>query len=118
MNETLVELFNLFKHLRVMQEIVEEILTLDHYVYHYDEMRAIALLDFCINKYDNEIRKIGSLHENKIVVKDNPHIYETKDSEEINDDVSYIRDCLIIIGAVRSGIRPSIESVVKEMQDN
>jgi hypothetical protein len=118
MNEVLAELFDLYKHLRVMQEIVEEILTLDHYVYHYDESNAISLIDYCITKYDYEIRRIGSLHENKVVVDNDPHIYEKKDSVEINSDVAYIRDCLIIIGAVRSGIRPSIESVVNEMNGN
>ena len=46
MNPKLIELFDLFKNLRNMQVIVEEILTLDYYVYNFDNPNqplAIAL---------------------------------------------------------------------------
>ena len=117
MNEVLVELFERFRHLRTMQVIVEEILTLDYYVYNYKEQTAIKLIDFCVNKYSREISRIGSLYQDKVVVENDPQLYERKDDEEINSDVEFIRDCLIIIGAVQSGIRPSIEAVVREMRE-
>ena len=37
MNEKLMEIFNRFRYLRSMQVIVDEIITLDHYVYNYVE---------------------------------------------------------------------------------
>lgn len=117
MNEKLVEIFNRFKHLRSMQTIVNEILALDHYVYNYVEGEAIRLIDFCITKYGEYIKRIGSLYQNRVVVEDDPHLYERKDEETINSDVQFIRDCLIIIGAVQSGIRPNIESVVREINE-
>ena len=116
MNEKLCELFELYRYLRAVQPIVQEILTLDYYVYNYNETTAIDLLDFCITKYDREIRYIGSLYQSKVVVDDDPHIYEKKTSNEINSDVAYIRDCLIMIGAVISGIRPSLQEVVEEIE--
>ena len=116
MNEKLCELFELYRHLRGVQEIVQEILALDYYVYNYNESTAIDLLDFCITKYDKEIRYIGSLYKNKVVVDDDPHIYERKPSVEINSDVEFVRDCLIMIGAVMSGIRGSLQEVVEEIQ--
>ena len=100
-----------------MQVIVEEILTLDHYVYNYSENEAIRLIDYCVTKYGQYISRIGSLYQDKVVIEDDPQLYEKKDTEEINNDVEYIRDCLIIIGAVQSGIRPSIEAVVKEIKE-
>ena len=99
-----------------MQVIVDEILTLDHYVYNYVEDEAIRLIDYCVTKYGFQISRIGSLYQDKVVIEDDPELYEKKDSEEINGDVEFIRDCLIIIGAVESGIRPSIEAVVNEIK--
>jgi hypothetical protein len=115
-NEKLVELFERFRYLRTMQVIVEEILTLDHYVYNYVEDEAIRAIDFCVTKYGQYISRIGSLYQDKVVVEDDEELYENKDSEEIHGDVEFIRDCLIIIGAVQSGIRPNIETVVKEIR--
>lgn len=116
MNVKLCELFELYRYLRVVQPIVQEILTLDYYVYNFNENTAIDLIDACITKYDKEIRFIGSLYKNKEVVNNDPHIYETKSSVEINSDVEFIRDCLIMIGAVLSGIRNSLEEVVAEIE--
>lgn len=116
MNEVLLELFQRFRHLRTMQTIVKEIEILDHYVYEYNEPEAIRCIDFCITKYGEYIKRIGSLYQDKVVVEDDPELYESKDSVEINGDVQFIRDCLIIIGAVQSGIRQSIEQVVKEIR--
>jgi hypothetical protein len=99
-----------------MQEIVKEIEIMDYYVYNYIEDEAIKCIDFCVNKYDKYIKRIGSLYQDKVVVHNDPQLYEEKDEEEINGDVAFIRDCLIIIGAVQSGIRPSIEDVVREMK--
>ena len=116
MNPKLYELFCLYRYLRVMQPIVEEIETLDYYVKNYDEPLAIKLIDFCVTKYNNEIKLIGSLYQNKVVVEDDPELYEKKDSEEINGDVAFIRDCLIIIGAVQCGMRQSFAEVVEEIR--
>ena len=116
MNEVLFELFERFKHLRTMQEIVEEIEIMDYYVYNYVEDEAIKCIDFCVGKYGEYIKRIGSLYQDKVVIENDPELYEKKDTEEINGDVEFVRDCLIIIGAVQSGIRPNIETVVREVK--
>lgn len=116
MNEKLRELFETISHLRTMQGIVQEILALDYYVYNYEESEAIKLIDYCISKYGEYIKRIGSLYEDRVVVENDPQLYERKDDVEINSDVQFIRDCLIIIGAVQSGIRNSIEEVVREIK--
>lgn len=116
MNPKLLELFNLYKNLRGMEIIVEEVLTMDHYVYNFDKEEASLYIDYCVGKYEREISKIGSLYKNMVVV-DEPDLYEVKDEEEVNSDCEYIRDCLIIIGAVKSGIRKSIQEVVTEIKE-
>lgn len=116
MSDRLIEIFDRFKHLRTMQGIVQEILALDYYVYNYIEDEAIRLIDFCITKYGEYIKRIGSLYQDRVVVENDPQLYEEKDEEEINSDVQFIRDCLIIIGAVQSGMRSSIEEVVREIR--
>jgi len=115
MNEKLENLFNLYKNLRAVQEIVQEILTLDYYVYNFDETEAIRLIDYCLTKYNKEIKLISGVKRDKVVVENDHHLYETKDEEEVNSDAEYIRDCLIIIGAVKSGIRNSLADVVREV---
>ena len=116
MNEVLEELFERFRHLRTMQEIVNEIEIMDYYVYNFDEEEAIKCIDFCVTKYGEYIKRIGSLYQDKVVIENDPELYDNKDEEEINGDVAFIRDCLIIIGAVQSGMRSSIEEVVREMR--
>ena len=115
MNERLENLFNLYKNLRSSQTIVNEIVTLDYYVYNFDENESISLIDFCVKKYNREIKLIASLKKDKVVVDNSPTLYEEKDDEEINSDVEYIRDCLIIIGAVKSGIRANIRETMEEV---
>lgn len=116
MNEKLVELFEFYKNLRSMQKIVNEILALDYYVFHYDEAATIALIDSAIKSYNREIKLICSMRqENKVVIENDETLYERKDEEEINHDAEYIRDCLIIIGAVKSGIRGTLREVVDEV---
>ena len=115
MNDKLENLFNYYKNLRSMQEIVGEILTLDYYVYHFDADESIKLIDFCLTKYNKEIKLISGIKRDKVVVENDKHLYETKDEEEVNSDVEYIRDCLIIIGAVKSGIRSDFREVVLEI---
>lgn len=116
MNEKLANIFNLYRNLRSVQEIVQEILTLDHYVYNIDIDESIHLIDYCLTKYNREIKLIAGIRRDKVVVENDHHLYETKDEVEINEDVEYIRDCLIIIGAVKSGIRQNFRDVVIEVE--
>ena len=116
MNEKIVELFDLYKNLRSVQKIVNEILTLDYYVYNYDEEATIYLIDNAIKSYNREIKLICSMRkDDQVVVENDNTLYERKDSVEINSDAEYIRDCLVIIGAVKSGIRQSLSDVVEEV---
>ena len=115
MNSKLENLFNLYKNLRSVQGIVEEILTLDYYVYHIDTDESIHLIDYYLTKYNREIKLISGMKRDKVVVEDDYELYDTKDEIEINSDVEYIRDCLIIIGAVKAGIRADLKSVVYEV---
>lgn len=117
MNEKLIELFEYYRHLRSMQTIVEDILQLDYYTYNYDEQVVIDLIDRCITRYGKDIRIVGSLYKDKVVVENDETLYERKDSVEINSDCEFIRDALIIIGAVKSGIRNSIQQVVQEINE-
>lgn len=114
MNAVLAKYFNLYKNLRSMSEIVNEILVLDHYAYNYIQEEAIECIDFCVKKYNREIKLIASLKRDKVVIDNDPTLYETKDDEEINSDVEYIRDCLIIIGTVRAGFNYSIREIMEE----
>ena len=99
----------------MVQEIVEEILTLDYYMYNYDQETAIEIIDFCLTKYNREVKLISGMRREKVVVENDHHLYESKDDDEINGDVEYVRDCLIIIGAVKSGIRSSLQEAVYEV---
>ena len=116
MNKRLHELFNLYRHLRICQTIVEEIETLDYYAENYEEDLAITLIDFCLTKYNREMKEISRIQREKAVVEDDPELYQKKSSQEINSDVIYIRDCLIMIGCVQSGIRNSLEDVIAEIE--
>lgn len=118
MKQKLIELFDIYKNLGSVQTIVQEIYEADYYVYNYDEEESINIIDRAITKYKREIKIIGGLYHNKVVVENDPDIYDQKDDEEINSDVEFIRDSLIMIGAVKSGIRSDLKSVVYEVQES
>ena len=86
MNPKLLELFNLFKNLRSMQVIVNEIYTVDYYVYNFDKGDSASVIDFCVNKYNKEIKQIGALYGNKVVVEDDKELYNNKYDVEVNED--------------------------------
>ena len=114
MNNTIEELFYLYKNLRSVQNIVNEILTMDYYVYNFDHDETVGLIDHFVKKYNKEIKLIASLrNDSVVVVDDDPNLYDEKDEVEINSDAKYIRDALIIIGAVKSGIRKDIQSAME-----
>ena len=114
MNNTIEELFDLYKNLRSVQNIVNEILTMDYYVYNFDHDETVGLIDHFVKKYNKEIKLIASLrNDSVVVVDDDPNLYDEKDEVEINSDAKYIRDALIIIGAVKSGIRKDIQSAME-----
>lgn len=115
MNEQLLRFFNLFKNLRTMQEIVSEILLLDQNIYNFNEEEAISLIDFFVHKYNREIKLIASLKNDKVVIDNDPNLYDEKDEIEINNDVEYIRDCLIVIGVVKAGMRENFRDVLIEI---
>lgn len=116
MNNSLISIFNLYKNLRSVQEIVGEILTMDYYVYNNDYEQSVLLIDQFVKKYNREIKLISSLRKDGIVVVDNDKtLYEEKDEVEVNSDAQYIRDCLIIVGAIRAGMRSDIRSVMEEI---
>lgn len=99
-----------------MQEIVEEIEVLCALVDNYNEDDAIIAIDHCVSKYDKQIAIIGSLYQNKVVVQNDKELYDNKDDDEIHGDLEFIRDCLVVIGIVQSGMRPSLDYVIKEMR--
>lgn len=114
MNKVLENYFNMYKNLRSVNEIVYEILVLNHYAYNYIHEEAIECIDFCVKKYNREIKLISSMRKDMVVVDNDPNLYEEKEDEEINSDVEYIRDCLIIIGTVKVGFKNSLREVLQE----
>ena len=114
MNEVLERYFNLYKNLRSVSEIVNEIYILDHYAYNYDHEEAITWIDYCVKKYNKELKIITSLKRDRVVVDNEPTLYTEKDDEEINEDVAYLRDALIIIGVIKAGFKNSIREVMEE----
>ena len=50
MNNTIEELFDLYKNLRSVQNIVNEILTMDYYVYNFDHDETVGLIDHFVKK--------------------------------------------------------------------
>lgn len=115
MNSRLENIFNLYKNLRSVQEIVNEILTIDYYVYNRDYEQSILLIDEFVTKYNRQIKLISSLRKDVVVVDNDKTLYQEKDEIEVNSDAEYIRDCLIIIGAIKAGIRSDIRSVMEEI---
>lgn len=116
MNDRLLKLFHYFEHLKVVETLVSEIVQMDYYVYNFVEDEAIALIDYFLTKYNKEIKEIAKLYKDTVVIEDDPDVYESKDSEEVNSDAEYIRDCLIIIAAVKSGLRQSYKQVIDEIE--
>ena len=104
--------FNSIRFLRSVQSIVAEVVEVDNVLYDFDEDKAVMTLDYYINKYDQELERIGQVFSSVHVVKNDKQIYSNKDNNQLKNDLEYIRDCLIVIAIVKAGIFCSLESAL------
>ena len=104
--------YNSIRFLRSVQSLVVEIVEVDNVLYDFDEDKAVMVLDHYINKYDDELERIGQVFSSVRVVKNDKDIYGNKDNNQLKNDLEYIRDCLIVIAIVKAGIFCSLESAL------
>ena len=102
-----------FCHLRIAQPIISDINSIDKVLYDFHSKTAINLISRLTLKYENDLNKIAFYLSGRPVVKGEMNIlYKEHTIENLEDDLYYLKDCLIVIGSVRFGVVKSIEDAL------
>ena len=103
-----------FCHLRLAQNIVHDVNSINMALYNFHGRTAINLISTLALKYENELNKIAFYLSGRPVIKGEMSIlYGEHSLDNIEEDLYYLKDCLIIIGAVRFGVVKDIEEALK-----
>ena len=114
-NPIIFNYYNSIRFLRSVQGIVAEIVEVDNALTDFNEETAVAVLDYYITKYEVELDRIGQVFSKVAVVKNDKDIYKGKDNNQLKKDLEYVRDCMIVIAIVKSGMFCSLESALVQL---
>ncbi len=116
-NNVVETYFNKIKHLRVAESYLNDISLINYTLNNFTEVNAEQTISYCATKYKNDLNLIGRMLTGVMVFNNNE--IGPKTEEDLFNDLLYIRDCIIIFGAVHCGIENTIHSaVVKINREN
>ncbi len=109
--------YSRMSHLRLALPLLTDISALENLIYNFVRPRVIQQLSYISLKYEQELQQIGFYFSGRTIVKGETSIlYSHKTDDDLLDDIYYLIDCLVVIGAVRFGMEDSIESVLEKIQ--
>jgi len=109
--------YSRMSHLRLALPLLTDISALENLIYNFVRPRVIQQLSYTSLKYEKELQQIGFYFSGRTIVKGETSIlYSHKSDDDLLDDLYYLIDCLVVIGAVRFGMEDSIESALEKIQ--
>lgn len=102
--------YSRIKHLRVASGFLNDIAIIDDALNFFDEEKANNVISYVAIKYKADLNTIGKMLTGVMVLK--PHEVGPKTAEDLYYDLEYLRDCVIICGAVHCGIEDTIRSAI------
>ncbi len=104
---------NTLKHLRVAQPFIEDIAEIDAMIVNFDYYEAENLIDYLLTKYEQDFTLIGK-HLTGVLIMNKKDV-PTKNDADLRNDLIYLKNCIIISGAVHCGIEDTIYSAIKKI---
>lgn len=114
-DNVLYSYYNKLLHLRVAKSIVNDIYKLGACLQNFSMQTSVPILSKIIYKYKRQVNIVGR-ELTGIVTLGQPALYQEKTEEDIWFDLVYMMRVLMIIGAVKTGLAPSISFVVQQIK--
>lgn len=109
-NNIILDYFNKIKHLRVAQSYLNDIAIINYTLLNFSYASAHETINYIANRYKNDLNTIGRMLTGVMVFNENEIAPKTE--EDLYDDLLYVRDCVIISGAVHCGVENTIHSAI------
>lgn len=97
-------------HLRSANSYVQDILIINDVLNNFSYGQANATISYIALKYRKDLNTIGRMLTG-VMVLDQKDV-GLKDEEDLYEDLLYLRDCVVVFGAVHTGIENTIHSAV------
>ena len=105
--------YNTLKHLRVAQPFIEDIAEIDAMIVNFDYYEAEILIDYMLAKHEQDFTLIGK-HLTGVLIKYKKDV-PTKNGADLRNDLIYLKNCIIISGAVHCGLEDTIYSAIRKI---
>ena len=97
-------------HLRSAMPYVQDIEIIESALNEYDDEEAKQVVSYIALKYRKDIDTIGKMLTGVMVMSQAKA--GKKSEDDTVDDLLYLRDCVIVIGAVHTGVENTIHSAI------
>ena len=108
--------YDRIKHLRIAQPIIKDINLLENTINNYTKNKAIQNITYITLKYRLELDKIAIfMSARPVVIGEETKLYQDYQKENLIEDIEYLIECLVIIGATKYGVVKSIEEALENL---
>ncbi len=104
------EYYNRILHLRSARHFLNDIELIHQTVLNFDVDTAEQVISYISIKYKKDINQLGRLMTGVMVFK--PSELPPKTEADLENDLYYLRDCLVIFAAVHTGVENTLHSAV------
>ena len=111
MAENVVEVYyRRIMHLRSAEHFLNDIFLINDTIINFEFNNAEQVISYIAIKYKKDLNQLGRLMTGVMVFK--PHELPPKSEADLEHDLYYLRDCLIIFAAVHTGVENTLHSAV------
>ena len=111
MAENVVEVYyNRIMHLRSAEHFLNDIFLINQTLMNFDYATAEEVISYIAIKYKKDLNQFGKMMTGVMVFKRNQ--LPEKTEVDVERDLYYLRDCIIIFAAVHTGVENTLHSAV------
>lgn len=104
------EYYNKIMHLRSARHFLNDIILINQTLLDFSETKASQTVNYIAIKYKKDLNQFGRMMTGVMVF--NHDELPPKTAEDLEYDLLYLRDCIIIFAAVHTGLENTLHSAV------
>ncbi|MBQ2864778.1 MAG: hypothetical protein IJE91_04890 [Clostridia bacterium] len=104
------EYYNKILHLRSAKHFLNDIFLINQTLLNFNEVEASQVISYIAIKYKTDLNQFGRMMTGVMVLNQNE--LPPKTEADLEYDLCYLRDCIIIFAAVHTGIENTLHSAV------
>lgn len=114
MNRIIEDYLNKIKHLRIAKDYLQDLLIIEDTINDFDYDYATQVISYLSIKYRKDLNTIGRMLTGIMVL--NQSELGPKTGDDLVDDLLYLYDCIIILGAVHCGLEDTVKSATLKIK--